>query len=185
MPEVSPALIVRLLEEQLWCNFDDVAMTGREGDTQNETGAIHSPYPPQQAATAAPSASHKAAAAAAESGNAQASSTVTYLQETVFPTLIPALHELMKRTQSFQDKQQQNASTSPGAPQCASKMRDSGEGKLNGEFSSRGWGGRSGPTGNTHPVSWLADYLVRNNTAHNNRLLSHQYNTVAASRMQK
>ncbi|EAN93593.1 hypothetical protein Tc00.1047053506425.20 [Trypanosoma cruzi] len=68
----------------------------------------------------------------------------TYLRESLFPTLIPALHDLVRR--------EQHRISEPLAFQE-----------------------RFQATGNTHPVTWLAQYLLRNNTHHSTNLRSHPY----------
>ncbi|KAG8343671.1 hypothetical protein ERJ75_001675300 [Trypanosoma vivax] len=101
----SESMMVRLIEEQLWCGYDEVEkLVGLPLDDEN----------------------------------------ITYLRERVFPTLIPALYELARREQQL--------ALNPG--------------------SSRG---SYGPTGNTHPISWLAQYLLRNNTQDSAAIREHPY----------
>ncbi|ESL10800.1 hypothetical protein TRSC58_01460 [Trypanosoma rangeli SC58] len=69
---------------------------------------------------------------------------VTYLRETLFPTLIPALYELVRR--------EQRRLSQP----CA-------------------FPDRYQTTGNTNPVTWLAQYLLRNNTHYSTNLRNHPY----------
>ncbi|SCU65800.1 uncharacterized protein TEOVI_000661400 [Trypanosoma equiperdum] len=102
---LSEAMMIRLIEEQIWCGYEDV-----------ET----------------------AVNASCEGEN------VTYLRENVFPTLVPALYELVKRQQ-----------------QCALEPDEVSH--------------RYGPTGNTHPISWLSQYLLRNNTRHSKKICGHPY----------
>ncbi|ORC88252.1 uncharacterized protein TM35_000171240 [Trypanosoma theileri] len=68
----------------------------------------------------------------------------TYLRETVFPTLVPALYELVRREQ----QRRLNPESFPGS---------------------------YGATGNINSISWLSQYLLRNNTQHSKNLLQHPY----------
>ncbi|RNF27297.1 uncharacterized protein Tco025E_00488 [Trypanosoma conorhini] len=101
----SEEMMVRLIEEQLWCGYDGV-----------------------QSSIKLPLADENA----------------TYLRETLFPTLIPALYDLVRR-------EQQRLSQPYAFPD------------------------RFQATGNTNPVTWLAQYLLRNNTHHSTNLRNHPY----------
>ncbi|KAH9578942.1 hypothetical protein LSM04_008114 [Trypanosoma melophagium] len=101
----SEEMMVRLIEEQLWCGYGEI------------DASVELPLKDENA---------------------------TYLRETVFPTLIPALYELVRREQ----QRRLHPETFPGS---------------------------YGATGNIHSISWLAQYLLRNNTQHSRNLLQNPY----------
>lgn len=77
-------------------------------------------------------------------------SDAAYLQERVFPTLVPALHDLAELVQ----RQQELGVDSRASTRCVS---------------------RTHPTGASGPVKWLAQYLYRHNTAQTDALARHPY----------
>lgn len=96
----STELMVRLLEEDVWCK-------------------------------------NAAASATLATASAAEKEKLQYLRTTLFPTLVPALHELAKREQAMEE---------------AAKAGQTRRSKY-------------GATENTDPVAWLAHYLLRNNSA--------------------
>jgi hypothetical protein len=94
-------------------------------------------------ATAVPEP-NPATATAAQRENA------AYLQEHVFPTLVPALHDLCDLV--LRDKELGTAARHSSA--CVSHEH---------------------PTGAAGPIPWLAQYLMRNNLQHSATLQQHPY----------
>lgn len=75
-----------------------------------------------------------------------------YLEEHVFPTLIPALADLLTLVQLDSD------------------------GNLPKNYSGLAAGPKNyGPTGSVPPTDWIAQYLMRNNQKHHRHLDSHPY----------
>lgn len=66
-----------------------------------------------------------------------------YLEKEVFPTLVPALHDLLELVQA--------------------RLDDASEPAI------------YGPTGSSHPLDWLAQFLMRRNTRHDAALHNHSY----------
>ncbi len=73
-------------------------------------------------------------------------SNQAYLEETVFPTLIPAIASLLETVHAREEQQGGGFATGEPLP--------------------------------IRPTDWLAQYLMRNNTAHSHALHSHPYNVL-------
>jgi hypothetical protein len=95
-----------------------------------------------------------------------------YLAHDVFPTLVPALHELLQLVVKHEEQRKatarlpavpvtsSSAATAPGLPDY-------------------------GPTAHTHPVDWLAQYLFRNNPKHSKALQRHPYCVISKQVLEK
>lgn len=98
-------------------------------------------------------------AAAATDPTDKATKDKAYLEDEVFPTLVPALHELAVLVQQYNDVVHSGTEPLKGA--------------------------KYGPTGGTHPTDWVAQFLLRNNTRHNDTLLDHPYCVLRRALKQK
>jgi hypothetical protein len=94
--------------------------------------------------------------ASAGEGDDKGQDDLAYLQDAVFPTLVPALHDLCELVQ--REKELGDAARPTTA--CVS---------------------RAHPTGASGPVQWLAQYLTRYNLKHSAALKNHPYVVLSAA----
>lgn len=96
------------------------------------------------------------------------STNCKWLHDEIFPTLVPALHRMLELAEAHMQEQHLKEVPKPVA----------GEGKkVNPNY---------GPTGRAHPVTWLAEYLMRNSKKHGSTFLeSHPYVLVEAGKLQE
>lgn len=119
---LSPEVVARLIEEQIWCANDDA-------DTLSKANSAH-----------------------------LQSEDYRWLHEKVFPTLVPALARILELAN--EDMKRMNSDF------VAVPSKDEGKKEAP----------NYGPTGRAHPITWLAEYLMRNSAAHGSSYLAnHPY----------
>ena len=114
---------------------------------------------------------HYAKTAKGISGSDADSADAKYLAHDVFPTLVPALHELLQLVVKHQEAVAAGKPI-PAVPVTSSIPNAPGLPNY-------------GPTAHTHPVDWLAQYLFRHNPKHGKSLENHPYCAITRALQEK
>ena len=112
------------------------------------------------------------AAAKASSASETDSADAKYLAHDVFPTLVPALHELLQLVVKHQEAAGAGGKPAAAVPVTSSAVNAPGLPNY-------------GPTAHTHPVDWLAQYLFRHNPKHTDALEHHPYCVITKALQEK